>query len=213
VANLKRSPSLSATHCSSVDFRFDLHFIRVKWTTTATLFCNVAVTIAGLRLKVHRGDLKTDVENRMRFRKLRIAFSAACAISCLLMIVFWVRSWDIQDSTKNWYGDEWKYEIPGQRIFKVLANRGAVRLSTARFIGYWTISVPEEDTLVLGFGIRNDPPSLCVRIPCWFLVALPAGLAAVPWFRWSNRFSLRTLLIATTLLAVSLGLAVYATRQ
>ena len=40
-----------------------------------------------------------------------------------------------------------------------------------------------------------------------------AALAAAPWIRWSRRFSLRTLLIATTLVAVVLGLIVYAARQ
>jgi hypothetical protein len=33
--------------------------------------------------------------------------------------------------------------------------------------------------------------------------------AALPWTRWSRRFTLRTLLIATTLVAVVLGLIVW----
>jgi hypothetical protein len=36
-------------------------------------------------------------------------------------------------------------------------------------------------------------------------------IATLPWFRW--RFSLRTLLIVTTLIAVGLGLIVYFSRQ
>jgi hypothetical protein len=44
-------------------------------------------------------------------------------------------------------------------------------------------------------------------VPHWFLLMLAAGLAAAPWLRY--RFSLRTLLIATTLVAVVLSLAVY----
>jgi hypothetical protein len=42
-------------------------------------------------------------------------------------------------------------------------------------------------------------------IPYWLLVLLTARIATVPWLKW--RFSLRTLLIAVTLLAVLLGLA------
>src|SRR3977135_2369552 len=34
------------------------------------------------------------------------------------------------------------------------------------------------------------------------------AVAALPWIRWSKRFSLRTALIATTLVAVGLGLIV-----
>jgi hypothetical protein len=50
--------------------------------------------------------------------------------------------------------------------------------------------------------------------PYWFFVLFSGTAAVVPWIhevRW--HFSLRTLLIATTLVAVVLGLAVYANRQ
>jgi hypothetical protein len=47
-----------------------------------------------------------------------------------------------------------------------------------------------------------------VTIPYWCLVAVLAGAAAIPVL--PTRFSLRTLLIATTLVAVVLGLGVWA---
>jgi hypothetical protein len=48
------------------------------------------------------------------------------------------------------------------------------------------------------------------RIPVWPFIAVAAALSAAPWLRY--RFSLRTLLIATTLVAIVLGLAVWAMR-
>jgi hypothetical protein len=42
----------------------------------------------------------------------------------------------------------------------------------------------------------------------WVPVLLSVVFAAVPWLRW--KFSLRTLLITTTLIAVLLGLVVWA---
>jgi hypothetical protein len=39
--------------------------------------------------------------------------------------------------------------------------------------------------------------------PDWLIVL---GCVAAPWIKWSSRFSLRTLLIATTLVAVGLGI-------
>jgi competence protein ComGC len=48
-------------------------------------------------------------------------------------------------------------------------------------------------------------------VPMWFLVFSTATLATAPWLRW--HFSLRTLLIATTLLALVLGLVVDETRK
>jgi len=51
-------------------------------------------------------------------------------------------------------------------------------------------------------------------LPHWFLIALSATFAAVPWIRQLKlRFSLRTLLVATTLIAVVLGLITYAARK
>lgn len=44
-------------------------------------------------------------------------------------------------------------------------------------------------------------------IPYWSLVLITPLLAIAPWLRW--RFSLRTLLIAMTLLAVMLGLVAW----
>lgn len=54
--------------------------------------------------------------------------------------------------------------------------------------------------------------SIC--IPHWFLVLTAASLVAFPWLPWwSPRFSLRTLLVATTLVAVVLESVVYAARN
>jgi hypothetical protein len=58
-----------------------------------------------------------------------------------------------------------------------------------------------------GFGLVSD----WGVIPHWFPVLLLATLATAPWLR--RRFSLRTLLIATTLVAVGLGVVVYAARK
>jgi hypothetical protein len=53
-----------------------------------------------------------------------------------------------------------------------------------------------------------------ITFPHRLPIAVFALLAAAPWIRQLNRqFSLRTLLIATTLVAVVLGLAVWAARR
>ena len=49
-----------------------------------------------------------------------------------------------------------------------------------------------------------------ISIYFWIPTLIFATITAAPWLRW--RFSLRTLLIATTLLAVVLGLVVYLAR-
>jgi hypothetical protein len=47
-----------------------------------------------------------------------------------------------------------------------------------------------------------------VSIPYWPIALTSAILATLPWLRW--QFSLRTLLIAMTILAAVLGLIVWA---
>jgi hypothetical protein len=54
------------------------------------------------------------------------------------------------------------------------------------------------------------PVGVGTSISHWPLVAAALAVAAAPWFPWSNRFSVRTLLVATTLAAALMGLAVYA---
>lgn len=49
-----------------------------------------------------------------------------------------------------------------------------------------------------------------LAVPHILLAFLPAAIACLPWLRW--KFSLRALLIATTLVDVVLGLAVWAGR-
>jgi hypothetical protein len=49
-------------------------------------------------------------------------------------------------------------------------------------------------------------------LPYRYPVAITAILTAIPWLWYFKRFSLRTLLIATTLVAVVLGLIVCVTR-
>jgi hypothetical protein len=56
--------------------------------------------------------------------------------------------------------------------------------------------------------VVREPNYSLVYVPNWFLVLLAAMLAAVPWIHLSCRFSLRTLLIATALVAAALGLIV-----
>jgi hypothetical protein len=88
-----------------------------------------------------------------------------------------------------------------------------IRLSADHFVGdsshtYATeFPKPNRSSQVWGhFELSYAHTGVCV--PYWFLLTSFAALAAAPWFPW--RFSLRNLFIATTLVAVVLGLLVYA---
>jgi hypothetical protein len=61
-----------------------------------------------------------------------------------------------------------------------------------------------------GFAWELADWHLAVTLPHYFLAASSLGLAALFAFKRTWRYSLRTVLVATTLLAGLLGLAVYA---
>ena len=57
------------------------------------------------------------------------------------------------------------------------------------------------------------PQTRPLSSPPGSLIAIFATLAALPNIRWSKRFSLRVFLIVTTLLALALGVVLYAERN
>jgi hypothetical protein len=50
------------------------------------------------------------------------------------------------------------------------------------------------------------PPIVWLTLPYTYFILAIATLGYLPWFPWSRRYSLRTLLAATTLVAALLGL-------
>ena len=138
----------------------------------------------------------------MRFRKLRIAWSATWSVAFVLLIVLWVRSYWQINTLDNLHG------------YTIVVTQGRLDLrervkypalpTVAEFISNpWLLTRPTP-----------SPPAIVVvaSIPLWLLVAFGSQLAAAPWIPLRKSFSLRTMLIATTLVAVVLGLIVYAVR-
>src|SRR5262249_54128447 len=62
---------------------------------------------------------------------------------------------------------------------------------------------------VLGYNFRSGYPPINYSIPYFILAIASSASASVLWIGWSARSSLRTLLTATALTAVGLGLVVW----
>jgi hypothetical protein len=142
----------------------------------------------------------------MRFRKLRIAWSVAWGLAAVLLIVLWVRSY------------RYNYCFSGQ----------AAGIESGIRTDIGTVTCWRMDRTTLGHAdfpwrlkkvypgyvrpqIFEDPEfGFAVTCPSWLLVVVILAIAGAPWVR---RFSLRTLLIATTLVAVVLGVIVWTTRH
>src|SRR5262245_10212566 len=149
--------------------------------------------------------------NRPRLiRGLRIAWSVWWGILCVLLIGLWVRSY--------WYID--CYGTPIGRVnFIAQSLRGTIVLSWDTAGKFSSIrghsSAPEsiarladdtgEGISFLGVRFVMMPEGIGLLLPMRFCLAVTIGIASMSWLRW--RFSLRTLLVATTLIAVVLGLA------
>jgi hypothetical protein len=136
----------------------------------------------------------------MKYRKLRIAWSVGWGVAAVLLCVLWVRSYC--------YIDLGKCGIVSMRGNLYIAQMVAMEPAPS------ATSMPKFTRTVLGTqavaaaDIIVKPLKIAITVPQWLLVLPVLLLTASPWLRY--RFSLRTLLIVTTLVAVVLGLAVYA---
>jgi hypothetical protein len=144
----------------------------------------------------------------MKHRNFRIAWSAAWGAMAVLLLIFWVRSYwqceqlliQIKTTTCLDVGD-----IPGQLH---------IRYSDCTLVPTccWRYNATETDAFWKYIG--QAPPWNEFRViedgfyvPFWFPLGSSVLFAMLPSLRW--RYSLRTLLIATTLVAVGLGLIVW----
>ena len=148
----------------------------------------------------------------MKHRKLRIAWSVAWGIVAVLLVALWVRS--------HWYANDAGYVRRGD-LFGVESACGSIR----PFINAGVAATSRNDWFysneslaksnhsfehpIFGWDGADYPATFMAYFPHWLPALLLASVAAAPWITWSNRFSLRTLLIATTLVAVGLGLIVW----
>jgi hypothetical protein len=133
------------------------------------------------------------MESHRITRYLRIAVTAMSITACALLIALWVRSYMFVNFC----------QIGGHDI--LLTNGRAV-------IDPWLITetgslffrgTPDE----LDAFVKHAPTRPELTLQFWSLTVLLVAIAGLPWLSW--RFSLRTLLIATMLVAVTLGTIIY----
>jgi hypothetical protein len=153
----------------------------------------------------------------MRFRKLRIAFSAVCGVVCLLLIALWVRSY--------WWYDIFNVQLAESRPLRIYSQSGLFYIGTAHDLGSdrhkpgdWSFhhSQIERDRNELWTWFRfrcqliwND---FFIFVPHWALVLTSGAFAAIAYFKSNCRFSLRSFLLATTLVALILGIIIVLTK-
>lgn len=143
----------------------------------------------------------------MRFKKTRIVFSLVCGVLCLLLIGLWVRSY--------WVNDFVGLPTNGTTIISTWLGRICVERLWEQKIdepGWWWRMSPTDE---IPAEVKEAPVWYCfknsangwVGFPLWFPTVIFALLGTVHWL--STRFSLRTLLLVTTAVAVGLWLILW----
>jgi hypothetical protein len=137
---------------------------------------------------------------------LQIAMSVTCGVLCLLLIVLWARSYSTMDDVRLPVTSSW--------VVRVTSIESKVIFTYYRTLGpsniQWTTTDFSNayDRSVTRFKAWKWVPIAGhlygFVIPQWFPLLALTSLAIVPWVRW--RFSLRTLLIVTAVIAIILGI-------
>ena len=147
------------------------------------------------------------MDKQALIRWVRIAWTVVCGIACLLVIYAWARSFWTCDSLSIGGGHRFT-SLRGQLLIDEtfsLRDRPLVKKTLDRhFSGAYTEYRIVDDVNIVQLGGKG------VAVPYAPLLIIAGVLAAAPWIR--DRVSLRTMLIATTLFAVVLGLVCYTVR-
>jgi len=129
------------------------------------------------------------------------------------MLIAWPRSHHVEDRLSG--------QISSTLGFRLYSSHGCFI-----FYGANTLDTPRKFPWEIAIGAEYwlsesdnrisrhphfawQPPLAWLTLPYGFFVAATATLGYLPWFPWSRRYNVRTLLIATTLVAVLLALATW----
>jgi hypothetical protein len=150
----------------------------------------------------------------MNHRKLRIAWSVGWGLLAVLLVVLWVRSYWWVDQAFIRFSDDF---TPGvatcQRGFAFVTD--ALPEDSPQLPPFEVQSFRRDDPSVLGIDLMDEVLEQgtfghYLVVPYVMPALIVTVLTFIPWLRW--RFSLRSLLIAVTLVAVVLGFVAYAVR-
>ncbi len=145
----------------------------------------------------------------MKHRKLRIAWSVAWRIGTVLLVVLWVRSHHSELMAFRLGPSSYSAFTFSKGWLHYYGSRVPPKPVTAI---EWEFDSRHDLDLPTGIQWRITSSSQSVAIPIWVPAVIAGSLAGAPWLPLLGRlrrFSLRTLLIATTLVAVGLGLIVW----
>jgi hypothetical protein len=146
-------------------------------------------------------------------------------LACILLVVLWVRSYRWTDAicwegttrycelASSWgsvhFDDLWVfYTINSSRLgWKDVSEK-----HTQQLIENLRSTHPHPFFGIFEFRGFDGSKNLKLSVPFWIVSIIFVSLCGLPWYCQRFSFSLRTLLIATTLVAMLLGMIVWASK-
>jgi hypothetical protein len=129
----------------------------------------------------------------------------------LLLCVMWVRSYRQVLVMQG--------GIHTGHAFSFQSKRGTVQFHCRNGPAIWYLGNGNTKGILMvsqsgqhSFEFVNESGFVLVRVPHWFLTLLSGAACSALYSQWSYRFSLRAMLIATTLVAIVLGIGVWLAR-
>jgi hypothetical protein len=146
---------------------------------------------------------------------LRIAFSVFFGIACVLSIALWVRSFSWWDDAIVRISSTEVHPISAEGRIVIFVQKTSIKKMFSHFANPLSMhQSPEGGERHPWFGVylwqsRTAGQSVAiVKVAHCVLVMVAGALAIIPWCPF--KFSLRSLLIATTAAAAVLGVMVWA---
>jgi hypothetical protein len=149
---------------------------------------------------------------RKSLRYLRIAFSATCLIACVLMIALWLRSF--------WWWDDCSLKLSKSEYAQGISAEGRIIIwfEHSQLRQWFELNIDplaihrspsgHERHPWLGFYVSPSGNMYSVRFAHCLLAMVSMAFAVIPWC--PTRFSVRGVLMAMTVVAVIIGVTVWA---
>jgi hypothetical protein len=164
-------------------------------------------------------DQRTNREGggSVKYHEPRTVLSVVVSILCIGLVLLWIRSCTVRD-TIWWPGVNHGVEISsllGHAVL-IIESRETSAGGLAPFATHHEEIDPNTtlsfDLDFLGFLYRPESRVVRIDVPFWFLLLVGIGTAAFVRPKGKLKFSVRTLLIAATLVSLILGLIMYIAR-
>ena len=159
------------------------------------------------------------------WRVLRLTWTVGCVVVAVALCVLWVRSYSWTEIVRLPIGPNRRIKIgynPGLLGGSTFSTSGPAsialtRMPTAAWERRLAKAYPGQNPSQLTGGTLTQGTTTIVLIPFWFATLGASLIGLAPWMRpirqgrWiPRRFSLRTLLLTMTAVAVLLGVVVLA---